>query len=166
MNIEPFSYKSNEVNSKELGNLCYQFKENNREFSNNSKIIRETVEKYTLNELKIVEESINNLNKKIEKILNHIKIKEYTEICDNLEKDMHKSLTSVISIFDKFRKQTLERKDITNNDKIKNIKSGFIKIQEALFTNEEINILKNEFNNTTLLNPRRNSNKNTRLKNK
>jgi len=150
------------VNPNDLGVYCNRFKTSNQQLKETGKIIEDTVKKYTAEEVLAVENAVKALNEKIEKIIEHPKMTEYKTKTENLQKDMFKSLEYVMKIFEKFRKKTIERKDITSEEKMKTIKLAFDKIQEQLFSKEEIEIFKQQFQNIITVIPRKTSYKNRR----
>ena len=163
-NIDNSSNKSDGalVNPNDLGEYCNRFKNSNQELKETGKIIEDTVKKYTAEEVLAVEKAVSALNEKIEKIIEHPKMTEYKTKTEYLQKDMFKSLEYVMKIFEKFRRKTIERKDITSEEKMKTIKLAFDKIQEQLFTKEEIELFKKQFQNIISVIPKRTSYKNRR----
>lgn len=166
MELQPYNTNSELVNPNDLGKYCSTFKNNNQELKKNIRIIEDTVKKYTENEVKAVEDAIKTLNEKIEKIIEHPKMEEYKCKSECLQKEMFQSLEYIIKIFEKYRKRTLERKDLTSDEKMKYIKVAFDKIQCELFNQEEIELFKRQFENVIMIPPKRMSYKNqARIKN-
>jgi hypothetical protein len=152
---------SNElINYNDLAVQCSKFKNANIELQNNGKIIEDTVKKYTMNEVAAVENAVKALNKKIETIIEHPKLHEYKAKSENLQKEMFSSLEYVIRIFEKFRKKTIDRKDLTSEQKMNHIKLAFEKIQTELFTPEDITKFKQQFSEIITILPRKTSFKN------
>ena len=148
------------INPNDLGLFCKKFKESNEKLRETGKIIEETVKKYTIKEVQAVEDAVQALNEKIEKVIEHPKMSEYKNKGETIQKEMYKSLEQVMNIFEKFRKKTIERKDLTSQEKMINIKMAFDKIQSELFTQEEIEIFKQQFQNVITIMPKRTSYKN------
>jgi len=139
---------------------CNNFKQFNSQLKNNHKILVKTIESYTVYEQLEVDKAINKLNQKIQLIMNNKKMKEFQNINNKLQKTMYTSLQKVVIIFEKFRKKTIERKDLTSDEKMKIIKMGFEKLQKKLFTESEINEFKNQFKNILMTVPKRSSYRN------
>ena len=166
MDLHSHSNNKELIDPNELGSHCQRFKNNNQNLQKNGKVIEDTVKKYTANEVQAVEEAIKKLNAKIEKIIAHPKMDEFKTTSETLQKEIFQSLEYIIKIFEIYRKWTLERKDLTSEEKMRNIKLAFNKIQGELFTQEEIDMFKKQFENIIIMPPKRTSYKNqARIKN-
>ena len=162
MEESEFQSKSQISINNDFNIQCNNFKQYNSKLKDNHKILVKTIESYTVQEQLEVNKAINKLNQKIQIIMDNKKMKEFQNINNELQKTMYTSLQKVVVIFEKFRKKTIERKDLTSDEKMKIIKMAFEKLQKKLFTEAEISEFKNQFKNIVMTVPKRSSYRNIR----
>jgi len=156
--IESSNENNNQIiDTNNLTLICDNFKKTNQELKEKHEIITKTIERYTSEEVKAVENAINNLNKKISKVMECSKMKEYTEETTKLQQKMYSSLQKVMIVFEKYRQQIMRDTTISREAKLKKITLCFNKLQDRLFTTEEIEEFKNKFNQVIALFPKRTS---------
>ena len=113
------------------------FKQARNNIDSNVKIIRETIDKNTRNEVEAVEQAIKNLNNKVQKILETDFIKEKTNIIEKSEEQMIKSSKLAAQTFFKVRKIIHEKDELTIQQKIQYENKLYEKILDKFMTPEE-----------------------------
>ena len=113
------------------------FKQARNNIDSNVKIIRETIDKNTRNEVEEVEQAIKNLNNKVQKILETEFIKEKTNIIEKSEEQMIKSSKLAAQTFFKVRKIIHEKDELTQQQKIQYENKLYEKILDKFMTPEE-----------------------------
>lgn len=113
------------------------FKQARNNIDSNVKIIRETIDKNTRNEVEEVEQAIKNLNNKVQKILETEFIKEKTNIIEKSEEQMIKSSKLAAQTFFKVRKIIHEKDELTQQQKIQYENKLYEKILDKFMTQEE-----------------------------
>lgn len=113
------------------------FKQARNNIDSNVKIIRDTIDKNTRNEVEAVEQAIKNLNNKVQKILETDFIKEKTNIIEKSEEQMIKSSKLAAQTFFKVRKIIHEKDELTIQQKIQYENKLYEKILDKFMTPEE-----------------------------
>jgi len=113
------------------------FKKARTDIDSNVKIIRETIDKNTRNEVEAVELAIKNLNNKVQKILETDFIKEKTNIIEKSEEQMIKSSKLAAQTFFKVRKIIHEKDELTQQQKIQYENKLYEKILDKFLTPKE-----------------------------
>lgn len=113
------------------------FKQARTDIDTNVKIIRETIDKNTRNEVEAVEQAIKNLNNKVQKILETDFIKEKTNIIEKSEEQMINSSKLAAQTFFKVRKIIHEKDELTIQQKIQYENKLYEKILDKFMTPEE-----------------------------
>lgn len=131
------------MSNKQIVNLDYLdreaqlFKTAKNSIEENSKIIRETIDKNTTQEVEAVQAAINNLNAKVEQIMKTDMIKEKTNIIEKSEEQMIKSTRVASETFFKVKKIIHEKPELTQEQKREYEKKLFDKILDKFMTKEE-----------------------------
>ena len=129
--------EQNLVRFDELDKEAILFKQAKNNIETNTKIIREAIDKNTKNEVVCVQEAINNLNKKVKKIMDNDFIKEKSRIIEKSEEQMIKSTQMAAQTFIKVKKIIYEKNELTLEKKKEYEQKLLDKILDKFMTPEE-----------------------------
>ena len=129
--------EQNLVRFDELDKEAILFKQAKNNIETNTKIIREAIDKNTKNEVVCVQEAINNLNKKVKKIMDNDFIKEKSRIIEKSEEQMIKSTQMAAQTFIKVKKIIYEKDELTLEKKKEYEQKLLDKILDKFMTPEE-----------------------------
>tara|TARA_B100000282_G_C31657619_1_gene455996 strand:- start:299 stop:793 length:495 start_codon:yes stop_codon:yes gene_type:complete len=131
------------MSNKQIVNLDYLdreaqlFKQARNNINENTKIVREAIDKHTKTEVEAVQNAILNLNKKVQQILETDFVKEKTEIIEKSEEQMIKSSKLAAQTFFKVRKIIHEKQELTQEQKMQYEHKLYNKIIDKFMTPEE-----------------------------
>tara|TARA_B100001027_G_C16175177_1_gene288855 strand:+ start:42 stop:533 length:492 start_codon:yes stop_codon:yes gene_type:complete len=131
------------MSNKQMVNLDYLdreaqlFKQARSNIDENSKIVREVLDKNTKNEVEAVQTAIQNLNKKVQQILETDFVKEKTNLIEKSEEQMIKSSKLAAQTFFKVRKIIHEKQELTREQKMQYEQKLYDKILDKFMTPEE-----------------------------
>jgi hypothetical protein len=131
------------MSNKQIVNLDYLdreaqlFKQARNNIDENSKIVREVLDKNTKNEVEAVQNAIQNLNKKVQQILETDFVKEKTDLIEKSEEQMIKSSKLAAQTFFKVRKIIHEKQELTQEQKMQYEQKLYDKILDKFMTPEE-----------------------------
>ena len=131
------------MSNKKLVNLDYLdreaqlFKQARTNIEENTKIVREAIDKNTKEEVESVQTAIQNLNKKVQRILDTDFVKEKKNIIEKSEEQMIKSSKLAAQTFFKVRKIIHEKQELTQEQKIQYELKLYDKILDKFMTPEE-----------------------------
>ena len=131
------------MSNKKLVNLDYLdreaqlFKQARNNIEENSKIVREAIDKNTKTEVEAVQSAIQNLNKKVKQILDTDFVKEKTNIIEKSEEQMIKSSKLAAQTFFKVRKIIHEKQELTQEQKMQYEEKLYDKILDKFMTPQE-----------------------------
>ena len=109
MNENRIGLNTQDSNSKQIVNLNYLdreaalYKTSKDVLKENSEIIQKTIEKNTEKEMKDIQTAINNLNKKVEKIIQTDFVKDKQQKIETAQQQMMKSTKEASNTFFKVR---------------------------------------------------------------
>lgn len=125
------------VNLDYLDREAQLFKQARNNIEENSKIVREAIDKNTKNEVEAVQSAIQNLNKKVQQILDTDFVKEKTNIIEKSEEQMIKSSKLAAQTFFKVRKIIYEKQELTQEQKMQYEEKLYDKILDKFMTPQE-----------------------------
>jgi len=131
------------MSNKQIVNLDYLdreaqlFKQARNNINENTKIVREAIDKHTKTEVEAVQNAILNLNKKVQQILETDFVKEKTELIEKSEEQMIKSSKLAAQTFFKVRKIIHEKQELTQEQKVQYEHKLYNKIIDKFMTPEE-----------------------------
>ena len=131
------------MSNKKLVNLDYLdreaqlFKQARTNIEENTKIVREAIDKNTKEEVESVQTAIQNLNKKVQRILETDFVKEKTNIIEKSEEQMIKSSKLAAQTFFKVRKIIHEKQELTQEQKMQYEQKLYDKILDKFMTPQE-----------------------------
>lgn len=131
------------MSNKKLVNLDYLdreaqlFKQARTNIEENTKIVREAIDKNTKDEVDAVQTAIQNLNKKVQRILDTDFVKEKTNIIEKSEEQMIKSSKLAAQTFFKVRKIIQEKQELTQEQKMQYEQKLYDKILDKFMTPQE-----------------------------
>ena len=131
------------MSDKKLVNLDYLdreaqlFKQARNNIEENTKIVREAINKNTKKEVDAVEQAIKNLNAKVQKILDTDFVKEKTNIIEKSEEQMVKSSKLAAQTFFKVRKIIHSKEELTHEQKMQYEQKLYDKILDKFMTPQE-----------------------------
>lgn len=114
------------------------YKKAKSEFESTSKTLQKTIEVNTKNEVDAVKSAIENLNKKVEAIMNTPQIKEHQKTLESSHKQMSSSIKIATDIYFKIRKIIHEKPELNMVQKRKYEKELYKKIVNKFLTPEEV----------------------------
>ena len=103
----------------------------------NAKILQETMDKHTKNEVEAVKQAIKNLNEKVDRIMKTDFVKEKTQLIEQSEKQMISSIKSAADTFFKVSKVIKEKEGLTPEMKKQYHEKLYNKILDKFMTKEE-----------------------------
>ena len=103
---------NNQLVVKSIGQQCQIYKSNHQQLKQSEKKINKIIEENTLQERETVKKAIDDLNKKINTIVESNEVKNEVKKMEENHKAMMLSLKSVINKFNQGRKLIMERKDV------------------------------------------------------
>ena len=125
------------VNLDYLDREAQLFKQARNNIEENSKIVREAIDKNTKEEVEAVQTAIQNLNKKVQKILETDFVKEKTQQIEKSEEQMIKSSKLAAQTFFKVRKIIHDKTELTREQKMQYEEKLYDKILDKFMTSEE-----------------------------
>ena len=125
------------VNLDYLDREAQLFKQAKNNIETNSKLVREAIDKNTKEEVQAVQQALNNLNKKVEQILETDFVKEKTQIIERSEEQIVKSSKLAAQTFFKVRKIIHEKPELTLEQKKQYEQKLYNKILDKFMTPEE-----------------------------
>ena len=103
----------------------------------NAKILQETMDKHTKNEVEAVKQAIKNLNEKVDRIMKTDFVKEKTQLIEQSEKQMISSIKSAADTFFKVSKVIKEKEGLTPEMKKQYHEKLYNKILDKFMTKGE-----------------------------
>ena len=131
------------MSNKQIVNLDYLdreaqlFKQARNNIEENTKIVREAIDKNTKTEVEAVQTAIQNLNKRVQQILETDFVKERTNIIERSEEQMIKSSKLAAQTFFKVRKIIHEKQELTQEQKMQYEQKLYDKILDKFMTPQE-----------------------------
>ena len=131
------------MSERKLVNLDYLdreaalYKQAKSNIKDNAKVLQETIDKHTKEELAAVQKAIKNLNEKVDRIMKTDFVKEKTQIIENSEKQMIASIKSAADTFFKVSKIIKEKEGLTSEMKKQYHDKLYNKILDKFMTKEE-----------------------------
>lgn len=131
------------MSNKQMVNLDFLdreaslYRESKTQITDNSKILRKTVEDHTKQEMEDVENAIKKLNTKIDSIMKTDFVKEKQTIIENASKQMNKSMEMASNTYIKVRKIIREHPKLNDEQKKTYEKKLYDKIIDKFMTQEE-----------------------------
>jgi len=113
------------------------YREAKSNIDTNVKVLRETIDKNTKQEVEAVQHAIKNLNQKVEKIMETDFVKEKTDSIERSEKQMIKSIKAGAETFFKVSKIIREKEGLSDEHKREYQKKLYNKILDKFMTPEE-----------------------------
>lgn len=129
--------EQNLVRFDNLDREAILFKEAKNNIEKNTKIIREAIDTNTKNEVQCVQTAIDNLNKKVQKIMETDFVKERSNIIEKSEVQMIKSTKMAAQTFFKVKKIIYDKEELTLEQKQKYEQTLLDKILDKFMTPEE-----------------------------
>ena len=111
------------IRSRDFHNNCQIYKESKQQLKASSEIIQKAVDENTKTEVKQVKDAIEKLNKKVEKIMKHPSIENEKQKIEKNQKNLFLSINKVMTIYQQARDIILKDDQLTEDDKLKYLKS-------------------------------------------
>lgn len=151
------SLSNTNSNSNQIVNLNYLdreaslYKSSKTILKENSEIIQKTIEKNTEKEIKDVQTAINNLNKKVERIVQTDFVKDKQQKIETAQQQMMKSIEEASKTFFKVRDVIRSKENLSDEDKHTYEEQLFHKIIDKFMTQEEKNLFLRFVNRNPLM---------------
>jgi len=91
------------IRSRDFQNNCQIYKESKKQLKASTEIIQKAVDENTKKEVKQVKDAIENLNKKVEKIMKHPTIKNEKEKIEKNQEKLFLSINKVMTVYQQAR---------------------------------------------------------------
>ena len=143
----------------QINKLCGSYQQNKAQMRVSQEKIDKAIKDNTQEERRRVEEAIENLNKKVDRILQTPQIKNEKEKFEQSSKMMYISLQKAMESFHQCKKMILDRQDIPNNKKQECIRVMYQKLMNKLISKEEMNQFQSMFGNVIFVGPSSNMNR-------
>jgi hypothetical protein len=125
------------VNLDYLDREAALYKQAKSNIKENAKVLQETIDKHTKEEVDAIQKAIKNLNEKVDRIMKTDFVKEKTQIIEHAEKQMMNSIKSAADTFFKVSKIINEKEGLTPEMKKQYQDKLYNKILDKFMTKEE-----------------------------
>ena len=134
------------VNLNYLDREAQLYKTSKTNLKENITIIQKAIEKNTEQEVKDVQNALNNLNKKMDQIMKTDFVKDKQKKIESAQDQMMRSIKEASDTFFKVRKVSHSKENLSNEDKDKYEDQLFNKIIDKFMTQQEKNMFLNYIN--------------------
>ena len=134
---ESSTQKNQLVNLNSLDRAATLYKSSSSTLKENSKIIKNTIDEHTKEEVKQIQEAINRLNQKVEKLMETDYIKDKKAKIVEAQKNMMNSIKEASKTFFQVRDIILQKNHLSKEEKEQYIDKLFHKILDKFLSKEE-----------------------------
>lgn len=141
------------VKSREFQQHCAIYKNTKENIKKRSESLQKVIETNTKKEVEDLKLAYKNLDKKMENLMKHPKVKEEKSKIEKDYKDMQMSLDKVMQIFSEARNVIMQDKSLNYKQKSSYLAKLEDKMMEKLYDKEEISKFKRMVSNMVIMIP-------------